>query len=354
MLGKSAGRGAACLAVLVALSCAHNVPQDASTGNDGKIKGAKPVTLENGEGTANGIVTYPGGDRVDWKLVELPEKVRGVLDVKLTWTPPRPGLQLAFDIFDEYNTPIVQSKKTSKKRSRSRVRTATIDGAKGKYFIRVYAVSRGDAGKYKLTVDFKEMSGPIAFDMSKLEIPEPPKLAAVPEAEIPCDEFAFDQKNPACKLVCPQTGAPPGWPACKGKCPDPPDINNSACWDKMPCPNPPDRRIKACKPTQFAKCNLAAPDPGNPNCDNAKADPVTGRVIKNEVQGSDVIITIAAGTDQGVAKTWRGHVLRGETDSPMEGGDVTVVRVGKRETLGKVHLTTDQIGANPRVKLSPP
>jgi hypothetical protein len=77
-------------------------------------------------------------------------------------------------------------------------------------------------------------------------------------------------------------------------------------------------------------------------------------VIKNEVQGSDVIITIAAGTDQGVSKGWKGHVLRGDSETAMDGGDVTVIRVGKRETVGKVHLTTDQIAANPRVKLTPP
>jgi hypothetical protein len=47
-------------------------------------------------------------------------------------------------------------------------------------------------------------------------------------------------------------------------------------------------------------------------------------------------------------------VLRGDSDNAMDGGDVTVIRVGKRETIGKVRLTTDQISANPRVKLSPP
>src|ERR1041385_3266385 len=76
MLGNLVGtRG--CLATLLVLaSCAHNVPQDSNTGEDGKEKGAKPVTLENGEGRATGIVTYPGGDRVDWKLLELPDKQR--------------------------------------------------------------------------------------------------------------------------------------------------------------------------------------------------------------------------------------------------------------------------------------
>jgi hypothetical protein len=352
MLWKSAGFGA--IALVFALSCAHNVPQDVASGPDAKSKGAKAITLDNGEGKATGIVTYPGGDRVDWKLVELPAKKQGQLDIKLQWTPPRPGLQLAFDVFDEWNTPIVQSKKTGKKRSTARVRTATIDAAKGKYFIRVYAQGRGDAGKYKLSLGFKESNGTSSIDLTKVEVPDPPKLAAIPEAEVPCDEFQFDIKNPACKAVCPQTGAPPGWPACAGKCPAPPDINNPACWNSMECPNPPDRRVKKCPASKWPKCDIKAPDQNNPNCDNATADPITGRVIKNEVQGNDVLITIAVGKDQGVATGWKGHLLRGDSDTPMDGGDVQVIHVGKRETLGKVHLTTDVISANPRVKLTPP
>lgn len=351
MLGKS-GCAALGFAIAVSLSCAHNVPQDKATGPDGKAKGAKALSLENGEGKANGIVTYPGGDRVDWKLVELPEKKIGVLDVKLQWNPPRPGLQLAFDVFDEWNTPIVQSKKVSKKRSKSRVRTAVVDNAKGKYFIRVYAVGRGDAGKYKLTVDFKELTGPMTVDVTKIEIPEPPKLAAIPEPEATCDEFTFDPKNPACRTVCPTAGAPAGWPACKGKCPDPPDPQNQACWDKV-CPNPPTIRAKACKLKDFPPCDKANPDPENMKC-NVKADPVVGRVIKNEVQGTDVVITIAVGSDQGIGKGWTGRVLRGDSDTPIDGGDVQVIRVGKRETVGKVRLTIDQVAQNPKVKLSPP
>lgn len=359
MFGKSAGAGLLLLCAMLALSnlgCPHNVPQDLATGNDGKVKGARPITMENGEGKAKGVVTYPGGDRVDWKSIELPPNVRGQINVRLQWQPPRPGLQLAFDVFDEYNLLVVQSKRTSRKRSTSRLREATIDNARGKYFIRVYAAGRGDAGTYKLTVDFKENNGPIALDLSKVEIPDPPKLAAVPEIEIGCDEFTFDLKIPACKNVCPTSNAPAGWLACKGKCPDPPDVNNSACWNKMPCPTPPDRRVNACPKSKWPKCmNINNPDSQNPNCDDATAPPVTARVIKTEVQGSDTIITIAAGLDQGVTTAWKGHVLRGDGDAPMDGGEVIVIRVvGKRETLGKVHLTTDQISANPRVKLTPP
>jgi hypothetical protein len=354
MLGKS-GCAALGFAVLVALSCAHKVNQDKSTGSDGKVKGAKSLTLENGEAKANGIVTYPGGDRVDWKVIELPEKKVGTLDLKLTWSPPRPGLQLAFDVFDEWNTPVLQSKRTTKKRSRSRVRTAALDNAKGKYFIRVYAVDRGDAGKYKLTVEFKESTGPDTVDWTKIEVPEPPKLAAIPEAEAACgDEFApFDPKT-SCRDKCPQ-GAPSSWPGCRGKCPDPPDPQNEACWDKI-CPSPPTSRSKACMRNvakNFPPCDKSNPDPDNPKC-NEKAAPVTGRVIKTEVQGGDVVVTIAVGSDQGVGKGWTGRVLRGDSETAMDGGEVTVIRVGKRETIGKVKLTTDQVAANPKVKLSPP
>src|ERR1041385_5329842 len=341
MLGNLVGtRG--CLATLLVLaSCAHNVPQDSNTGEDGKEKGAKPITLENGEGRATGIVTYPGGDRVDWKLIELPDKQRGKLEIQLAWRPPRPGLQLAFDVFDEWNRPIVQSEKTSKKRSKGRTRSATVDDARGKYLVRVYAVGRGDAGKYRLTVDFKEATAGPAFDPLKLDIPDPPKLAAVPEAEIPCDEFQFDPKNPACKAVCPQANAPPGWPACKDK-----------------CPNPPDRRVKSCvadKAHKWPKCpDPRNPDPNNPNCDDIKIPPVVTRIINSSIQGSEVIVTIGAGQNSGIAANWTAHVLSGGSDQPLAGGDIKVIRVDKAVTVGKVKLTADQLLANPRVRLAAP
>lgn len=357
MLGNLVGPRGCLVGLLVlcglAASCAHNVPQDSSSGSDGKQKGAKSVTMENGEGRASGIVTYPGGDRVDWKLVEIPEKKRGQLEVKLAWTPPRPGLQLAFDVFDEWNQPIVQSKKGTKKRG-GRTRSAIVEDAKGKYFIRVYAVGRGDAGKYRLSFEFRETPNDLGVDYTKLEIPDPPKLAAVPDAEIPCDEFTFDVKNKACKDICPATGAPPGWPACKGQCPNPPDINIEACWSKMPCPTPPDKRVRACTKDKWPDCNPKAPDMTNPNCTGFKAPPVNARIIGNSVQSGEVIITIGAGTNSGVAKNWTATVMRGDTDSPLAGGDVQIIRVDKGVTVGKVKLTTDQISANSRVKLQAP
>jgi hypothetical protein len=356
MLGNLVGpRGCLVGLLILAAACAHNVPQESNSGADGKQKGAKPIALENGEGKASGIVTYPGGDRADWKLIELPAKQRGSLEMKLAWTPPRPGLQLAFDVFDDYGQPIVQSQKTSKKRSKGRTRSATVDDAKGKYLVRIYAVGRGDAGKYRLTVDFKEKTAGPAFDPLKLDIAEPPKLPAVPDVEPVCDPFAFDPKIKDCLKVCPEVGAPPGWPACKDKCPTPPDINNPVCQASMDCPTPPDRRVKKCVASKFPKCpDPKNPDQNNPNCDNIKVPPVVGRIIGNSISGADLIITIGQGSASGVTKAWSATVLKGDTDEPLRGGDVQVIRVEKSLTVGKVHLTTDQLSTNSRVRLSAP
>ena len=104
------------LGLLWVAACANNVPQDRATGPDGKAKGAVPIALEEGEGRVRGIVTYPGGDRVDWKLIELPDGKRGKLDLQMSWTTPRPGLSVAFDVFDQWNVPVVEA--SSNKRSR--------------------------------------------------------------------------------------------------------------------------------------------------------------------------------------------------------------------------------------------
>ncbi len=318
--------------VLAAVGCAHNVSQDKATGPDGRVNGAKRMVLENGEARTSGIVTYPGGDRVDWKMMEIPADKRGGLHLTLQWQAPRPGLQLAFDVFDEWNTRVAISKDVDSGRT-VRTKIGKIDNAKGKYFIRVYAPTRGDAGKYRLTAELKPSELPL-FDPLKLEVPDPPKLAAVPDAMLPCDEFQFDPKNPACRSVCP----------------NPPDLNLASCQATMPCPNPPDRRVKACTKDNWPPCDMKAPDPQNPNC----GGPLTVRVIKNDVQGGELIITIGGGSGVGIQKDWHAVILRGDSDRPLSGGEVTVVRVDKTFTVGKVKLTTDQIKENPRVRLSPP
>jgi len=340
------------IAALCVAACAHTVPQDDHTGEDGKLKGAREIRLENGGAKVHGIVTYPGGDRVDWKFVELDKDKVGQLDIDLQWRTPRPGLKLNFDVFDQWNIPQASGKKAGK-----RERAASITDAKGKYFIRVYAVGRGDAGEYKLAVDFKENEKQIGVNLAGLSIPDPPKLAAIPN-DVGCDESAgdtFDPKNPKCFNVCPVNAqAPPRWKACEHKCVVV-DAANPDCWDQI-CPSPATVKSKKCmeNPNKSftVPCNASAPDPDNWNCIKPK-DPIVGRALYVEASGQDTIVTISAGTENGVDKNWKGQVLRGESNDPIPGGNVTIIRVGKTRTVAKVHLPSDIVQQNLRIKLLP-
>ncbi|HRC55289.1 MAG TPA: hypothetical protein PKU97_05155 [Kofleriaceae bacterium] len=307
------------------------------------------MVLENGEARSSGIVTYPGGDRVDWKSIEVPKDKAGMLELKLSWQSPRPGLQLSFEVFDEYNYPVA----TPGRSRRGKTRKVEIENARGTYFIRVYAQQRGDAGKYKLVATYSEKSAGPQFDPAALDLPNPPNLASIPDAIVPCDEISFDVKNPQCRSVCPLTpgAAPPGWPGCAGRCPSPPTVDNPACWATMPCPTPPDRRVKSCK---FPKCDAANIDPDNPNCDNFKLPPTYATVLRTEAIGEGSRIVVSAGAEKGVKPGWIGEVLKGGSDSPLEGGRFKVASVRTRESIGTVTLTPDTLKANPRVRLSAP
>jgi hypothetical protein len=354
MLGKSwLGFGAPAAILAIAASCAHVVSQDKATGADGKLKGAKEIKLENNEGRTSGIVTYPGGDRVDWKTFELPANASGSLEFTLKWMPPRPGLQLGFDVFDAWNFPVLSSK--GKKGSNSRVRRGKIDNAKGKYSIRVYALGRGDAGKYKLNLTFGEGAAAVAFDLSKISIPDPPRLTAIPVAVVACSDDNFDPKIPNCKGFCPSFGAPQGWPPCAGKCPTPPSVDIPSCRDTMDCPDPPDRRIKKCTKDKFPECDGAKLDKGNPKCDGYRPKPIDGKILKATVDGSNVEIVFSPCAEKGVEVGWTGKIMRGETATPLPGGDFTVTSAGKREGCkAKVKLNQDTVNSNLRVKVYPP
>ncbi|HEY3802456.1 MAG TPA: hypothetical protein VGL61_07600 [Kofleriaceae bacterium] len=328
------------------IGCAHNVSQDARTGADGKIGGAQPIRLDNGEAVARGIVTYPGGDRVDWKSIELPAGKRGTLALDLTYKTPRPHLRLAFDVFDEYHAQIRPAV------GHLRNTHVAIDHARGTYFVRVYAPRRGDAGTYKLSASFDE--DPIVADPGTAEIPDPPTLAAVPPPEQPCDHF--DSRNPTCATACPDD-APATWKGCTTTCRTP-DVNNAVCRSTMACPTPPDRRVDDCmvEPAKhWAACaDFKHPDPNNPLCERAYEKPVEAHVISVAVQGGYALVTLDVGSDSSIDASWSGHVLRGESDALLDGGDLSIVRIDKRRSVAKVRLTSDVITANRRVRLVPP
>jgi len=338
--------------LIVVGACARNVRQDQATSTDGKIAGAKHLELEDGVATDTGIVTYPGGDRVDWKQIELPDKQHGALDIRLTWRTPRPGLQVAFDVFDRWNARVASSRKTTR-----RSRHLTIAKASGTYFIRVYAPRRGDAGQYRLGIEFDGREEPRKDPMS-VEVDNPPKLADLPPINqtVACDVYKFDFENPDCHDKCPAVNPPASWPGCRNTCTaTPPDPAIPACAKDMDCPPGGDIRVRTCRPADFRPCpDPKHPDPTNLNCLEFQYPPVVSRIGRKMVVGGEVEVLIMAGSAANIDTDWTGVVLQGDSDRPLPGGAIRLLRLDVNTVVGRVKLTAQQVEANRRVRLSPP
>jgi hypothetical protein len=82
-------------------------------------------------------------------------------------------------------------------------------------------------------------------------------------------------------------------------------------------------------------------------------DPVVARVVGFEVSGDATIVTIAAGSEQGLAKTWRAHFREGKTPKVLAGGDAVIIRIDRRTSVLKTKLTAAQVRANVFVQLDP-
>lgn len=349
MLRRCAPAMALALALALALAgCAKNVPQESKSGEDARVKGAKEMKIENNEARARGIVTYPGGDRVDWKVLELPKDKVGTLTLRLKWTPPRPGLDLSFEVFNEYNRVIASAKPNKRKKSRKTSKTLTLENQRGKVFIQIYASERGDAGAYTLTADWKEFNVE-TFDWLAVEVNDPPKLPAVPVPGKGCTPQTFDAANPNCANVCPQA-----WdinvPACLNVCPNPPRPEAPAC--KLCNKDRPDPCLPDCKQF-FPPCDVAKIDMKNPNCWGMTRPTVDGLVTDVKDVSPDSQITINLGTSDGIDKTWTGNLLDagGQKIKP----DFKLTSVGKTASVAaRVKLPSSSIGSNTQVRLTPP
>lgn len=336
------------LALIVGLAaCAKNVPQDLKTGEDGRQKGAKVMKIENNEARSRGIVTYPGGDRVDWKVIELPKDKVGTLTLRLKWNPPRPGLDLSFDVLNDYNRVLASAKPNKRKKSRRTSKKLTVENVSGKVYIQIYASSRGDAGAYTLTADWKEFNVE-TFDWLAVEVADPPKLPAVPVPGKACTAATFDANNPNCANVCPMA-----WdiniPACLTVCPNPPRPEAPACGlcnkDRLdPC-------LQDC--LQFyPECDLNKIDVNNPKCWGKNRPTIDGLVTDVKAADNDSQITINLGSADGLDKTWTGNLLDngGQPIKPS----FKLASIGKTASVAKIKLPNTSIPPNSAVRLTPP
>ena len=283
--------------------CLKNVPQHSNSGKDYRYKGAKKITLDGGEARVKGIVTYPGGDRVDWKVFEIPEGKQGDVKFRLSWKPARPGLDLAFAVYDQYFTQLDHARpsRAAKRSKRMRLRGLVA----GKYYVQIYAPKRRDAGRYTLSIRFRERRAVVLPSLAELagQIADPPILPAVIEPVVKTpEELAAEEEER--------------------------------------------------KRREEEAAQLAAEKAAESDRLAALRKPIYARVRRTQqASGGGVIITINAGRNKGVDKSWAGTLLRGKSKRALPDGTFKIIRVTARACVAKVQLSMDQVQANPRVIL---
>ncbi|HEY0477597.1 MAG TPA: hypothetical protein VGD37_08730 [Kofleriaceae bacterium] len=80
---------------------------------------------------------------------------------------------------------------------------------------------------------------------------------------------------------------------------------------------------------------------------------VIAHVIGTTIQGSTTLLTVGAGSNYGIARTWSCELIDEDEQSPPDGGCV-IIRVDKAVTMVKAKLTFDQIRVHRRARLTPP
>jgi hypothetical protein len=333
------GLSAATLAIGIGGCGGAAVKQDAKSGPDAIADGARTIKLnEDGEGDSKDTVSYPGGDRVDWKAFEIEKK--GDLEITLKWTSPRPNLDLAMNILDDTFNMV---KRVPPASGEKQTKVANIPGAlPGKYYVQVYASERKDAGDYTLDIKYTATRD-LGLDTSKLDpLPNPPRLPGIPGAAAAGGTAALDKSKPKGDKANPcQAGE---------QCPPGSNFKRPACPDAEPAP------LEVPCPA----INPACPEAGllavGVPCPPKVIPPRAAKIIERSLSGQDIIITLDKGTNQGIAKGWTGVVFVGKSGSkPLTGSDFTIFKVTEDESYGKIRkVSMDDLGNNSRVELKAP
>jgi len=87
--------------------------------------------------------------------------------------------------------------------------------------------------------------------------------------------------------------------------------------------------------------------------DTKKPPSVVARVVGLEIYDNAAVVTLAAGSDQGVGKTWHAKFRDGKTQKLLAGGEAVVIRVDHRSMVVKTSLSPAQVRANRYVQLDP-
>ncbi|HKA90479.1 MAG TPA: PPC domain-containing protein [Haliangiales bacterium] len=328
-------RDAAVLLVLLAAACGAALNQDSKTGEDGRADGADEVKVgDDGEASVKDSVSYPEGDRVDWKYFEI--KTPKDINISLRWTPPRDGLDLAFNVLDEGYNIVVRAQPAAgsgKRRKEVDVKAAS----PGRYYVMIYAPERTDAGEYTLDISVRDVPKVAVVGPA---IPDPPRLPMLPQA---CPPGTPPDKCPSGSTQAPPCApnAPPG-----SACVCPPANT------PPPCPPPP------------PPCPPMAPGGTQCVCADGKSPPpcaipdviVFAAITEVTVSGQGLNITLNRGSKDKVAKGCTGVVFRGPTGTKeLPNSAFSISDVTERESRGTIpKMSLDELGTNRRAKLTCP
>jgi hypothetical protein len=81
---------------------------------------------------------------------------------------------------------------------------------------------------------------------------------------------------------------------------------------------------------------------------------VTLRIVKVVERDRRTQITLAGGTNQGIDRSWRGVILVGTGDRPLDGGEVSIVEVTEDRTEVTARVPAARLSTNRRIYFTAP
>lgn len=252
----------------------------------------KPKVLafnDKGETKALGDLSYSEFKRAKWYAVDLTQT--GELEIKLEVTPPgdatNDDFDLAIEILDPGNRVISKADAEEEDVGELNKTRTLYDLAPGRYLIHLYLQGRLDSAEYDMRMAFR------ATAPAEVKSDFPAQVAFIPTlAQVPLSDDTPAKYKPPQTAVVTIKRQPRG--------PRPP---------KEPTPTP-------------AVASSAK----------------SGRIINVSVTGGGTQVTIALGSDQGVAPGWKGKIS-GVSSS------FSIASCGPRTCTAVVPATPDQIKA---------
>jgi hypothetical protein len=260
---------------------------------------------ENGEGAAEGNISFPKRQRAKWYVVDLPAP--GSLQAKLSMDPTTTGADVGIEILDAGFNVAAEAQNDDDIGQEKKTRFVK-DARTGKSYIHIFAINRGDELAYKLRVKYIPSAVPHQKEVVRSDgdaknafpwtIPNLPPLPAVP---------AGDEKH---------------------------------AGNRTPVKPPPVTEKPEVKPDE-------PPDP-------AEGAPVHAEITEfGSAAGGGVRIIINKGSGAGVEEGWTGYVIDNKTKRSVPKGSFKIKKVGDDESEATVNLPLDVLQANRKVSLKP-